>query len=87
MRDIVPLGESGYLDFVMLEPDRLFQMCSLELDVVETKRFLDVWMGDDIDCSNCTFQTSERAIADHAHTTTGRKYRIACQREVAPVCV
>ena len=60
-------------------------MRPFEFDVVETERFVDVGVGDDIDCSDCTFQSSEGAVAHNTHTTTSRKYLVAHQEEDAPV--
>ena len=74
-----------YLDLVMLEPDWLLQMRPFEFDVIETERFVDIWMGDDVDCSDCTFQSSKGAIAYNTHATTCRKYLIAHQMGIAPV--
>ncbi len=51
-REYVSLDERGDLDLIMLEPDRLLQMRSFEFDVVETKRLVDVGMGDGIDGSD-----------------------------------
>ncbi len=50
----VPLDERGDLDFIMLEPDWLLQICSFEFDVVETKWLIDVGMGDGINGSDCS---------------------------------
>ena len=69
----------------MLEPDRLLQVRPFEFNVVETERLVDVGMGDHIDGSDCSLQSSEGAVAHNTHTTTGRKYRVAHQVGDAPV--
>lgn len=75
----------GNLDFVMLKPDRFLQLGSFEFDMVETEWLVEVGVRNGIDGSDGSFQSSERAITDDAHTTAGGEYVVVHAMEIAPI--